>query len=176
VTSSEIGKVLDVDPTQVRKDLSAIGLRGLGRVGFNKDEVVRTIRETLAFDQMHDAILVGAGHLGGALMAYDGFEQYGLRIVAAFDSDKNKVGEDLAGCPVRHTRSMRPFIRRHGIRFAILTTPAVVAQRVADRLVADGVEAIWNFAPIRLQVPPGVMVRNEHISLGLSQLSYHLKE
>lgn len=175
VTSASIGAALDVDPTQVRRDLGAIGLRGVGRVGFQRAQVVRAIRDVLAFDTREDAILVGAGHLGGALLAYRGFAQYGLHIVAAFDNDREKVGSDVAGCRVRHARGMRAYVQRHGIRLAILTTPADVAQRVADRLVAAGIEAIWSFSPCRLTVPPSVFVRNEHISLGIPQLRYHLK-
>ncbi|MGD8319910.1 MAG: redox-sensing transcriptional repressor Rex [Gemmatimonadota bacterium] len=176
VTSSEIAHALEVDPTQVRKDLGSIGLRGTGRVGFDAAEVVHRIRDVLAFDQTHPAVLVGAGHLGGALMAYAGFAQYGLRIVAAFDSDQDKVGQVIAGCTVRSTRGMTAYIKRHKVRFAILTTPAGVAQKMADRLVAAGVHAIWNFTPQRLTVPDPVFVRNEHISLGLAQLAFHLKQ
>lgn len=174
VTSAQIAQALDVDPTQVRKDLGSIGLRGRGRVGFNAAEVVATIRRVLGFDRTHLAVLVGVGHLGGALIAYRRFAQYGLRIVAAFDSDASKTGQELAGCPIRSTRGMTQFVRRHQIQLAILSTPAEVAQKVTDRLVAAGVRAIWNFAPVRLSVPPGVCVRDEHISLGLSQLAYRL--
>jgi redox-sensing transcriptional repressor len=176
VTSAEIAAALDIDPTQVRKDLGAIGLRGTGRVGFGADDVVHRIREFLAFDRTHLAILVGAGHLGGALMAYTGFARYGLRIVAAFDADKTKTGQVIAGCTVRNMKGMRAFVQRHRIRLAVVTTPASVSQKVADRLVAAGVTAIWNFSPIRLTVPHGVFVRNEHISLGLSELAFHLRD
>lgn len=176
VTSSEIAHALEVDPTQVRKDLGSIGLRGTGRVGFDAAEVVHKIRDVLAFDQTHRAVLVGVGHLGGALMAYGGFARYGLDIVAAFDSDSGKVGQVIAGCTVRSTRGMTAYIKRHEVRFAILTTPAGVAQKMADRLVAAGVQAIWNFTPHRLTVPAPVFVRNEHISLGLAQLAFHLKQ
>ncbi len=178
VTSSEIAEALDIDPTQVRKDLGSIGLRGQGRVGFRADDVVRAIRRALAFDQIHLAVVVGAGHLGGALMAYPGFARYGLRIAAAFDNDDDKIGQEMAGCSgcvVRHTRGLKPFIRRHQIRLAILTTPAPVSQKVADRLVAAGITAIWNFSPARLTVPDDVFVRNEHISLGMAELAYHLR-
>lgn len=176
VTSAEIAAALDIDATQVRKDLGTIGLRGTGRVGFDATEVVQRIRQVLAFDRTHLAILVGAGHLGGALMAYVGFARYGLRIVTAFDNDEAKAGQEIAGCTVRHTRGMRAFIQRHRIRLAVLTTPAPASQKVADRLVAAGITAIWNFSPARLSVPPGVFVRNEHISLGLSELAFHLRE
>jgi redox-sensing transcriptional repressor len=174
ITSAELGSALDIDPTQVRKDLGAIRLRGIGRIGFQRTEVLQAIRRVMQFDAEEKAIVVGVGHLGRALIAYEGFAQYGLDIVAAFDNDSERVGVDVAGCRVRHTRGMRPFIERHDIRLAVLTTPANASQKVADRLVAGGVTAIWNFSPTRLTVPPSVFVRNEHISLGLGQLRYHL--
>lgn len=174
VTSAEIAESLDIDPTQVRKDFGAIGLRGKGRVGFDAADAIAAIRQVLGFDQTHLAILVGVGHLGGALLAYEGFARYGLRVVAAFDTDADKVGQEIAGCPVRAAKGMRDFVLRHQIRLAIIATPAPVAQKVADRLVAAGVQAIWNFAPVRLTVPGRVCLRNEHISLGLAELAHHL--
>ena len=174
VTSAELGNALDIDPTQVRKDLGAIGLLGMGRVGFDACEVCRAIRVVLGFDRTHPAVLVGAGHLGTALVAYARFSQYGLRIVGVFDTDKRKIGGTVAGCRVRSARSMRPFITRHKVQLAILTTPVEAAEKVAERLVSAGIRAIWNFTPTRLTVPRGVFVRNEHISLGLSELAYHL--
>jgi redox-sensing transcriptional repressor len=114
--------------------------------------------------------------LGGALTAYAGFHAYGLRIVAAFDNDKRVIGRKIAGRTVQSTRSLARFIGNHGIRLAILTTPVEVSQKVTDRLVSAGVTAIWNFTPTQLTVPAHVFVRNEHISLGLSELAYHLKE
>jgi redox-sensing transcriptional repressor len=174
VTSAEIAGALDIDPTQVRKDLGAIGLVGLGRVGFDACEVCRAIRIALGFDRTYQAVLVGAGHLGSALMAYARFGQWGLKFAAAFDTDQRKIGHLVAGCRVRSIRSLAAYLARHDIRMAILTTPVDAAQRMTDRLVAAGVRAIWNFTPTRLAVPPGVFVRNEHISLGLSELAYHL--
>ncbi|MHC4785596.1 MAG: redox-sensing transcriptional repressor Rex, partial [Planctomycetota bacterium] len=175
----QIAEALDVDPTQVRKDFSAIGLVGMGRVGFDVCEVCRAIRVGLGFDQKFDAVLVGAGHLGGALLAYSGFAagfaRYGLHVVAAFDNDERKIGRTVAGVTVRPMKGMATFLRRRDIRLAIVTVPADVAQKMADRLVSAGVKAIWNFAPTQLTVPPDVLVRNEHISRGLSEIAYHLK-
>ena len=176
VTSAQISEALDVDPTQVRKDLGAIGLLGIGRVGFDVCEICRAVRVALGFDQEYEAVVIGTGHLGGALMAYGGFEPYGLRVVAAFDNDPRKVGTTVAGQTVRPMKGMTSFIKRRRIRLAILTTPAGESQKLADRLVAAGVEAIWNFSPSHLAVRPGVVVRNEHISRGLSQIAYHLKQ
>ncbi|MHC4128321.1 MAG: redox-sensing transcriptional repressor Rex [Planctomycetota bacterium] len=179
ITSAQIAEALDVDPTQVRKDFSAIGLVGMGRVGFDVCEVCRAIRVGLGFDQKFDAVLVGAGHLGGALLAYSGFAagfaRYGLHVVAAFDNDERKIGRTVAGVTVRPMKGMATFLRRRDIRLAIVTVPADVAQKMADRLVSAGVKAIWNFAPTQLTVPPDVLVRNEHISRGLSEIAYHLK-
>jgi redox-sensing transcriptional repressor len=175
VTSAQIAEALDIDPTQVRKDFGAIGLIGMGRVGFEVCEVCRAIRYVLGFDQTSEGVLVGAGQLGGALLAYDGFARYGLNIVAAFDNDPRVIGTKVAGVPVKSMRSLKPFIRKHDIRLAILTTPVKVSQRLTDRLVSAGVKAIWNFTPTRLTVPPDVLVRNEHIALGLSQIAYHLR-
>jgi redox-sensing transcriptional repressor len=126
------------------------------------------------FDQPYPAILVGAGHLGNALLSYPGFARYGLRIVAAFDNAPQKLGKSITGVTVQGIRSMKPFIRKHGIQLAILTTPVGVSQTVTDRLVSAGVKAIWNFSPTRLSVPDDVLIRNEHISLGLAQVAYHL--
>jgi len=176
VTSAQIAEALDIDPTQVRKDFSAIGLIGTGRVGFDVCEVCRAIRRALGFNVRHDAVLVGTGHLGSSILAYGGFARYGLHIVAAFDTDRNRVGTEIAGCRVKSVRALKPFVRNHGIRLGIVTTPVEGAQQTADRLVAAGARAIWNFTPTRLSVPPDVAVRDEPISLGLSELTYHLIE
>jgi redox-sensing transcriptional repressor len=175
VTSAEIAAALDLDPTQVRKDFGAIGLQGMGRVGFERCEVCRAIRYELGFDSPYRAVLVGSGQLGSALLAYSGFERYGLDIVAAFDNGPRVVGHRVRGYTVQSMRALKPYIKKHCIRLVILTTPVTVSQTVTDRVVDAGVTAIWNFTPTQLSVPEGVIVRNEHISLGLSELAYHLK-
>lgn len=174
ITSAQLGAVLDIDPTQVRKDFGAIGLMGISRVGYEVCEVCRAIRLVFGFNQPFPGVLVGAGHLGKALLNYPGFARYGLRIVAAFDNDPKLVGSSIAGLEIRGIRSLKPFIRKHEIRLAVLTTPVTVSQVVADRLVDAGIKAIWNFSPTRLASPKDVLVRNEHISLGLAQVAYHL--
>lgn len=174
VTSAEIAAALDIDPTQVRKDLGSIGIVGMGRVGFETCEVCRSIRTVLGFDHGVDAVLVGAGRLGSALLAYPGFSRYGLEIVAAFDNDKRLIGRKAGGCVIKPMQALKSVVQKHKIRFAILTTPAVVSQKLADRLVEMGVKAIWNFSPTRLIVPDGVLSRDEHISRGFAEISYHL--
>jgi len=119
---------------------------------------------------------VGTGHLGSALLEYQGFARYGLRIVAAFEKDPKKIGTILGGLEVQPSRGMKAFVKKHEIRMAIITTPVSASQPLTNRLVDAGVKAIWNFSPVRLQVPDDVLVRNEHISLGLAQVAYHLNQ
>jgi redox-sensing transcriptional repressor len=174
ITSAQMGEALDIDPTQVRKDFGAIGLMGISRVGYEVCEVCRAIRTVFGFNRPYSAVLVGAGHLGTALLSYQGFARYGLRIVAAFDNDSAKIGREIGAIKVRPTRSLKPYIRSHGIKMVILTTPVSVSQQLTDTVVEVGVKAIWNFSPTRLHAPPDVIIRNEHISLGLAQVAYHL--
>jgi len=174
ITSAQMGGALDIDPTQVRKDFGAIGLMGISRVGYEVCEVCRAIRLVFGFDHPFPAVLVGAGHLGTALLSYPGFVRYGLRIVAAFDNDPKKMGKHIEEVRVHGLRSLKPYIRKHRIKMGILTTPVAVSQTMTDRLVSAGIKAIWNFSPTRLSTPGDVLVRNEHISLGLAQVAYHL--
>jgi len=174
ITSAQMGEALDIDPTQVRKDFGAIGLMGISRVGYEVCEVCRAIRTVFGFNRPYSAVLIGAGQLGSALLTYSGFARYGLRIVAAFDKDADKVGTQIGAIKVRSTRSLKAYVRNHGIKMAILTTPVAVSQRLTDSLVEVGVKVIWNFSPTRLHAPADVLIRNEHISLGLAQVAYHL--
>jgi redox-sensing transcriptional repressor len=175
ITSAKLGAALDVDASQVRKDFGAVGLSGVSRVGYQVCEVCRTIRTALGFDQPYTAVLVGVGHLGNALLNYTGFDRYGLKIIGAFDGDRDKVGRTIGGHPVRSVHQLKAFIEGNAIDVAILTTPVAVAQGLADLAVAAGVKTIWNFTPTRLSVPDDVLARNEHISVGLAQIAYHLK-
>lgn len=177
VTSAQIAVALDVDPTQVRKDFAAIGLMGIGRVGYDVHEVCYTIRMVLGLDQKHEAVLIGTGHLGGALLAYSGFGRYGLHVTAAFDNDGDAVGGKIAGHVVQPMEAMRSFLRRQRIRLAILAPPTEASEGLVDRLVSAGVKAIWNFTPTQVVGAPGILVRNErHFSIGLSEIAYHLKQ
>ncbi len=174
ITSAQLGSALNIDPTQVRKDFGAIGLMGISRVGYEVCEVCRAIRLVFGFDRPYQAVVVGSGHLGQAILNYPGFARYGLQIVAAFDSDTEKIGTEVAGLRVQPIRSLKPYVRKHGVRMAILTTPVTVSQVITDRLVSAGVKAIWNFSPTPLSAPEDVLIRNEYISVGLAQVAYHL--
>ncbi|MBX7258042.1 MAG: redox-sensing transcriptional repressor Rex [Candidatus Hydrogenedentes bacterium] len=176
VSSAEIAHLLGMDDTLVRKDLAAIGVRGRPRVGFSTAELMEAVRITLGFNDTYKAVIVGAGRMGGAIASYAGFAKYGLYVVALFDVDAERVGNVQGGVFVQPLENLETVIARHDVRLAILTVPADAAQALADRMVASGIRAIWNFAPTSLVVPPGVFVRHEHISIGLGELAYFLKQ
>jgi redox-sensing transcriptional repressor len=175
VTSSRIGAALDVDPSQVRKDFGAVGLVGMSRVGYDTCEACRAIRTVMGFDRPYTGILVGAGKLGGAILTSPELDRYGLRIVAAFDRDPFKVGRHIEGLTILPLRALTSYVVEYQIRLAILTIPPAAAQPLADLLVSCGVEAIWNFTPARLEVPRGVLVRNQRLTAGLGEIAYHLR-
>jgi redox-sensing transcriptional repressor len=175
ITSAQLGMVLSVDASQVRKDFAALGIEGMSHVGYDVCEVCRAIRSGVGFDHPYSSVLIGAGRLGGAILAAAEFERYGLRIVAVFDNDPFKVGRRIEGRTIMPLDDLTLFIRNNGIPLAILATPAEAAQPLADVLVICGVKAIWNFTPVRLTVPGGVLARNERLSAGLAEIAYHLR-
>ncbi len=174
ITSAKIAESVEVDDTQVRKDLGGIGLRGVPRVGFERSDVIRALREALSLDEAHRAIIIGTGRLGGAIANYAGFSDLGLTISALFDADSRIVGSHVGSCVVRPIEQMESFIKERNIRLAILTLPAEHAQETADKAIDAGVQAIWNFTPGRLRVPEGIIVRHEFLAVGLCILTHHL--
>jgi redox-sensing transcriptional repressor len=175
ISSAEIADTLGLDDTLVRKDLAAIGVRGRPRVGFETPAVMTAIRDTMGFNDTYNAVIIGSGRLGGAIAAYGGFSKYGLRVVALFDAETSRIGTIHSGHFVQSIDNLEQLVARHGVRLAVLTVPVEAAQSLADRVVQAGIRAIWNFAPTSINVPEGVVVRNEHISVGLAALAYNLK-
>lgn len=173
-TSAEIAEMVQMDDTLVRKDLAAIGVRGLPRVGFNSSEVLDGIRKALGFDEVIRAVIIGAGRLGGALASYCGFAPHGLEIRGLFDIAPQKVGLSVGRFHVESMACLPAVVGQHGISIAILTVPEAAAQEVAEMAIAAGVKGIWNFASTNLVVPEGIFVRHEHISVGLAELRYNL--
>ncbi len=172
VSSSQLAELLEVDDTLVRHDLAAIGVKGQPKVGFRCNVIVQTIREVMGFGDPKPAVIVGVGRLGGAIAAYRGFEEYGLRIVAGFDAKPETARTLVSQTPVEPMERLPEIVRAEGVTVAIITVPAEAAQAATDLLLAQGVRTFWNFAPLHLKVPPGVHVRNELLSVGLTQLSY----
>ncbi len=174
VSSSVIGKDLGLDPTQVRKDLEAIGLAGKPKVGFGVADLLRGIETFLGWNRPKEAVLVGAGSLGSALLRYERFKEYGINIVAGFDTDPHKIGIPIGGKEIFLLDSLPGRTLRMGIQLGIIATPPAAAQRVADLMVEGGIRAIWNFAPVHLRVPETVVLQNEDLCHSLASLSLKL--
>lgn len=174
ISATGIADALDYNHVQVRKDLASVSHSGRPKVGYATRDLIRDIERSLGYDATHNAVLVGAGKLGSALLGYDGFTRYGLHIVMAFDQREELVDTAISGCPVRPASEIVPQCRQLHASIGIITVPAAQAQEVCDQLVEGGIEAIWNFAPVRLIVPEDILVQNENMASSLAVLSQHL--
>ena len=159
---------------QVRKDLSFFGSFGKRGLGYSVPELVTELRAILGLDRRYQVALIGAGKIGSALVQYRGFRQRGFDIVAIFDVDPAKIGRQWNGLEVQDSRTLEAVLSKRKIDMAVVVTPADAAQPLADRLVALGVKAILNFAPVQLTVPPDVVVKTVNLALELETLSYEL--
>ena len=175
VSCTHIAQDMGTDPTQVRKDLAITGIVGRPKVGYDVEELIDAIETFLGWKDASDAFLVGAGHLGTALMGYQKLGSHGLRIVAAFDVDPAKIGTQIHGRKVLPTRDLPRLAHRMHLHIGVITTPDAGAQAAADLLVTAGILAIWNFTSVRLDVPPNVIVENADLTSGLAVLSSNLK-
>lgn len=177
VSSTAIAEELHLNAVQVRKDLAAISsAAGKPKLGFDVEELIADIDRFLGYDNVSDAVLVGAGGLGSALVGYDGFKNYGLNIVAAFDCDSARIGKTIGGVRVYDVKELRHLVLRLNVRIGIIAVPKGAAQAVADELAAGGVRAIWNFAPVHLSLPENIAVKNEDMAASLAILSQRLAE
>lgn len=177
VSAPAIAKRMQLNEVQVRKDLAAVSHSGgKPRRGFEVDELISCIEGYLGYDNINEAVLVGVGQLGHALIHFNGFTDIGVSIVGAFDNDPSIVGSELYSTKIMHTDKLSDFCRRLGIKIGIVTVPSDFAQQVCDFLVSGGVRAIWNFAPIRLSMPDGVIVQNENLAASLSLLTRQLEK
>lgn len=164
ISAPTIGKELGCDPTQVVKDLAVTGVKGKPRVGYNTYELIHALEEFLGFNKVNEAFLIGAGNLGSALMAYQEHQSLGLKILAAFDVDTNKIGQTIGGIHVLEYNKLFHLSGRLNVKIGILTTPNHVAQEVAEDLVNCGIKAIWNFTSAKLSLPEEIIVQNTSMS------------
>jgi len=176
VSSTAIARALQLDPSQVRKDIEATGITGKPKVGYPSAVLIRWIEDFLGWSNTKQAVLAGAGSLGSALLGYEKFRQLGMDIVAVFDTDPQKVGRTIHGKQVFFPDRLPSFARASHIHLGVITTPAASAQATAELMVAGGVRAIWNFAPVHLRVPDFMVVRNEDLYESIASLSFKLEK
>jgi redox-sensing transcriptional repressor len=174
VSCSALGKDLNFDPSQIRKDLEATGVTGKPRVGYPVPALIAAIKHFLGWDRQKNAVLAGAEGLGPALLGLKEFDRYGLKIVGVFDADERLIGADLHGFEVRPLGFLPGIVRSTRARVGIITLPEGQAQDAADLMTGAGVRAVWNLAPVPVRVPAGVFVENGDFYLPLAALSCRL--
>lgn len=176
ISAPKVAELLRLNEVQVRKDFAAVYVSGgKPKTGFILEELLTAMEDLLGYHNAEDAVIVGTGSLARAIMAHVDFQDFGLKIIAAFDGTPELVDTEIHGIKVLSTDKISNLCRRMKIHMGIITVPAAQAQTVCDQLVAGGVLAIWNFAPVPLSVPEHILVQNENLAASLAVLSNHLK-
>ena len=174
ISATAIAKALSLGDVQVRKDLAAVCGAGKPKIGYETDKLITDIESHLGYERLTNAVLVGAGKLGRALLDYDGFENFGVQIVAGFDCNGTSLKKGTKD--ILPIRDIGAFCREHNVRLGIITVGQDSAQEVCDKLVESGIEAIWNFAPVTLKVPNGVLLKQENLALSLAYLNNQISK
>lgn len=175
ISATALANALGMGEVQVRKDLALVSDGGRPKIGYLRSSLIDDIEQFLGYDNTTDAVLVGAGKMGCALLGYQGFAEYGLNILAAFERTPPESGMDESGKPILSMTELPAFCKKHKVQMGIITVPASSAQEVADLLVANGIKAIWNFAPAHLDVPENILVQTENMATSFAVLSMHLQ-
>ena len=177
VSSTQISKEINVDASQIAKDLSYVNISGRTRVGYEVDTLIAVLEDFLGFTNLHKAFLFGVGSLGGALLHDSGLRHFGLEIVAAFDVNPRLVGTTLNGIPIFHTDEFRQKMHEYGVNIGVLTVPIEIAQQITDYMVDGGIKAVWNFTPFRIRVPENIVVQNTslyaHLAVMFNRLNFN---
>ncbi|MDR0891108.1 MAG: redox-sensing transcriptional repressor Rex [Mediterranea sp.] len=181
VSSTQISKEINIDASQIAKDLSYVNISGRTRVGYNIDDLINVLESFLGFTRPHKAFLFGAGSLGGALLRDSGLCHFGLEIVAAFDINPTLIGTKSDGIPIFHPNDFLAKMQEYeDVRIGVLTVPINIAQETTNMMVDGGIKAVWNFTPFRIRVPQGIVVQNTslyaHLALMFNRLNLINKE
>ena len=174
ISATALANALGMGEVQVRKDLAMVSDGGRPKIGYRRESLIEDIEQFLGDDNSTDAVLIGAGKLGQALLDYKGFDAYGLIILAAFDLNP-AIDKTESGKPVLPMDKLESFCRGHKVLMGVITVPAANAQQVCDQLISSGIKAIWNFTNTHLDVPANILVQNENMATSLAVLSMHLK-
>ncbi|MCP3895297.1 MAG: redox-sensing transcriptional repressor Rex [Bacteroides sp.] len=177
VSSTQISKEINIDASQIAKDLSYVNISGRTRVGYEVDTLITVLENFLGFTNIHKAFLFGVGSLGGALLRDSGLTHFGLEIVAAFDINPALVGTSISGIPIYHTDEFVQKMKEYDVNIGVLTVPIEIAQCITDVMVSGGIKAVWNFTPFRIRVPEDIVVQNTslyaHLALMFNRLNFN---
>lgn len=177
VSSTQISKEINIDASQIAKDLSYVNITGRTRVGYEIDTLIGVLEDFLGFTEIHKAFLFGVGSLGGALLRDSGLSHFGLEIVAGFDVNPAVVGTSLNGIPIYHSDDFSKKMKEYDVQIGVLTVPIEIAQSVTDMMVDGGIKAVWNFTPFRIRVPEHIVVQNTslyaHLAVMFNRLNFN---
>ena len=176
ISATTIAKLLSRGEVQVRKDLASVSGLGKPKVGYKKSELIKDLEAAIGCNSLTPAILVGAGKLGRALLDYNGFEEYGVQIVAAFDCNEQVLRMNKAPKEILPINQLKEYCTSKGIKIGIITVGCGSAQDVCDQMLEAGITAIWNFAPCSLKVPDEVLVKQENLALSLAHLNSQISK
>ncbi|MBQ8529401.1 MAG: redox-sensing transcriptional repressor Rex [Clostridia bacterium] len=174
ISATAIARALSLGDVQVRKDLATVSSAGKPKVGYETDKLITDIESHLGYERLTCAVLVGAGKLGRALLDYDGFENFGVKIIAGFDCNETTLKKGAK--EILPIKDIKAYCRTHDVKLGIITVGVGSAQEVCDKLVDSGIKAIWNFAPIILKVPSGVLLKQENLALSLAYLNNQISK
>ena len=174
ISATAIAKALSLGDVQVRKDLASVCGAGKPKIGYETNQLITDLESYLGYERLTNAVLVGAGKLGRALLDYDGFEDFGVRIVAGFDCNETVLTKGTKD--ILPIRDIEVYCRKHDVKLGIITVGQGSAQDVCDKLVESGIKAIWNFAPVTLKVPNGVLLKQENLALSLAYLNNQISK
>lgn len=179
VSSTQISRQINIDASQVAKDLSYVKISGRTRVGYEINSLIEVLESFLGFTDMHKAFLFGVGSLGGALLRDTGLQQFGLEIVGAFDINPELVGTEINGIPIYHSDEFEAKMKEASVNIGVLTVPISIAQEITNKMVAGGIKAVWNFTPFRIRVPEDIVVQNTslyaHLAVMFNRLNFNQK-
>ncbi|MDL2291946.1 redox-sensing transcriptional repressor Rex [Bacteroides sp. OttesenSCG-928-F21] len=179
ISSTQMSKEINIDASQIAKDLSYVKISGRTRVGYDVNELVCVLEDFLGFTNIHKAFLFGVGSLGGALLGDSGLTHFGLEIVAAFDVNPKKVGTSINGIPIYHSDEFEQRMKEYDVNIGVLTVPIEIAQQITDTMIHGGVKAVWNFTPFRIRVPEHIVVQNTslyaHLAVMFNRLNFNSK-
>ena len=176
VSSNELGKLLEMTPEQIRKDLVFFGQFGMKGLGYQIDELAAHIEKILGLQHKWRLAIIGVNDLGVALASYEGFTELGFQIAALFDINPENIGKEINNLRVYNFNNIKNTAQRKLLDIGVITVSAESAQFVADKLIDAGIKGIWNFAPVKLEVPMDISLVEEDLTFGLSTLSYRLAQ
>ncbi|WP_300725554.1 redox-sensing transcriptional repressor Rex [uncultured Bacteroides sp.] len=180
VSSTQISKEINIDASQIAKDLSYVNIAGRTRVGYEIELLIEVLEDFLGFTNIHRAYLFGVGSLGAALLQDSGLLHFGLEIVGAFDINPDLVGTSINGIPIYHSDEFEERMKLDRVNIGVLTVPINIAQEITDKMVDGGIKAVWNFTPFRIRVPEHIVVQNTslyaHLAVMFNRLNETLKK